>query len=248
MKKDKRDSMVENGFYTPIIFGCLIVILLSALKMKGQTPEQVFNECVKQGIQHPEIVAKQAILETGDLPDRRQARGQVGHPDRRQGRDCAGDTALSGRAALFPAMESLGQRVPGQCEASGVVGRHPRDPVLRPCRVCGGEVTQHHQIKRYDWICPVCNHEYLSDLRKASAKTEAELLTAELHDSKIANGILRLRVYDLERSFRLAKEAGIELPDHDDYDSSGSEYRRPERPRPQPVSDTDQAEGDNSEF
>ncbi len=29
------------------------------------TPERVYNECIRQGIKYPEIVTKQAILETG---------------------------------------------------------------------------------------------------------------------------------------------------------------------------------------
>jgi len=67
MKKDIRDTMIESGYYMPIIFGILMLILFSGFKLTAQTPEQVFNECVKQGIKHPEIVTKQAILETGNF-------------------------------------------------------------------------------------------------------------------------------------------------------------------------------------
>lgn len=49
-------------------------------------------------------------------------------------------------------------------------------------------------------------------------------LRRELHKAHITNGRLRLRIYDLERAFRLAEEAGIELPDPSDYSQSGLEY------------------------
>lgn len=65
MKKYKRDSMIESGYYLPIIFGILMLILFTGFKLTAQTTEQVFNECIKQGIENPEIVTKQAILETG---------------------------------------------------------------------------------------------------------------------------------------------------------------------------------------
>jgi len=66
MKKDIRDRATENGYYFPIIFGIIILLLLSASSF-GQSKIEVYNRCLILGIEHPEIVTKQAILETGNF-------------------------------------------------------------------------------------------------------------------------------------------------------------------------------------
>ena len=54
-----------NSRYTMPALYVIIIFLLLIGKFYAQTPQQVYNACVEAEIQHPEIVTRQAILETG---------------------------------------------------------------------------------------------------------------------------------------------------------------------------------------
>lgn len=63
---DFRDKFIEKGYWFPIIFAIFVMMLIAVWNTaKGQTPYEVYRECVAQGIEHPDIVTKQSILETG---------------------------------------------------------------------------------------------------------------------------------------------------------------------------------------
>lgn len=94
----------------------------------------------------------------------------------------------------------------------------------KPCRVCGGPVTQPARIRKQDWICTPCRAEAMRERRAERESATLEELRRELDRSQVYNGRLRLRIYDLERAFRRAKEEGLDIPDPDDYTTSGSEF------------------------
>jgi len=70
MKKDRRDSMIEKAYYTPVIFGILIVLLLLSLTTQAQTKQEIRREIYRQGIKCPKVVIAQCWYETGHLSSR----------------------------------------------------------------------------------------------------------------------------------------------------------------------------------
>ena len=52
-------------------YAAVIVLLMGAITLQGQTIEQVRAELQRQGVPHPEIVLAQARLETGNFSSRR---------------------------------------------------------------------------------------------------------------------------------------------------------------------------------
>lgn len=59
-----RNKLTNGGYFLPLIFALLLTIVIGAY-CTAQTPQDVFNYCDSIGIQHPDIVTKQAIKETG---------------------------------------------------------------------------------------------------------------------------------------------------------------------------------------
>jgi hypothetical protein len=63
-EKDARDKLIEGGYFLPLAFALLLTIILGAVAT-AQTPQEVLKYADSIGIKNPDIVARQAILETG---------------------------------------------------------------------------------------------------------------------------------------------------------------------------------------
>jgi len=63
-KKDPRDKLIEGGYFLPLAFALILTIILGATAT-AQTPQELLKYADSIGIKNPEIVTRQAILETG---------------------------------------------------------------------------------------------------------------------------------------------------------------------------------------
>ena len=66
MKKDCRDRFSEKAWKYLFFFCLMVCIFMGAfVNCHGQSKQEVYVEILNQGIEHPEIVLRQAIKETG---------------------------------------------------------------------------------------------------------------------------------------------------------------------------------------
>ena len=62
-----KDKFKErDGYFWILLITIFALMMIGHFnQVVGQTPDDVYRMCVREGIEHPEIVTKQSILETG---------------------------------------------------------------------------------------------------------------------------------------------------------------------------------------